>query len=452
MNKDKILIVDDEEGIRTQLLWALRSEYEVWQADSASPAISITKSESPNLVLLDLALSSSQAEPDGLELLSMLLEIDPFLKVIMVTAHDERTNALKAILRGAHDFYAKPVNVDELKIIVKRALYVQKLERENRELSEELQRLHKFEEIVGSSEKMEQVYKTVLRVAPTDATVLVVGESGTGKELVARAIHRLSSRSSKPFVTINCGAIPPNLLESELFGHEKGAFTDAYIQRKGKFETAEGGTIFLDEIGELPLPLQVKILRFLQEREIERVGGRESISVDARVIAATNKSLLDEVKQKSFREDLYYRLSVITLNLPPLRERGQDILLLARSFLNRFSAEHNKRKLAFSAGAEKALLDYPWPGNVRELENKVRRAVILSLGNRISPYDLGLEQAASGKKLTLQQVREQAESKHIQEALARHQGNVSSAAKDLGVSRTTLYDILEKYKIKKELD
>ena len=446
------MIVDDEEGIRTQLSWALTGEYDILQADSAARALLLMKSESPALVLLDLALSTSQAEPDGLELLGTLLEIDPFLKVIMVTGHDEKPNALEAIQKGAHDFYAKPIDLEEIKIIVKRALYIQKLEKENKKLSEEIEHKHQFEEIIGTSEKMEQIYKTVSRVAPTDATVLVVGESGTGKELIARAIHRLSQRSTKPFITINCGAIPPNLLESELFGHEKGAFTDAHIQRKGRFEMAEGGTIFLDEIGELSLPLQVKILRFLQEKEIERVGGRESISVDARVLAATNKTLLEEVKQKTFREDLYYRLSVITINLPHLRERGQDILLLARTFLNRFGTEHQKSKLTFSAAAEKALLAYPWPGNVRELENKVKRAVILSLTNKITPYDLGLEPESGGKHRTLQQVREQAESQHIQEALQRHQGNITNAAKELGVSRTTLYDILEKYKIKKEPD
>jgi len=452
MDRDKILIVDDEEGIRTQLSWALSGEYDLLQADTAARALSLMKSESPGLVLLDLALSTSQAEPDGLELLGTLLEIDPFLKVIMVTGHDEKPNALEAIQKGAYDFYAKPIDLEEIKIIVKRALYIQKLEKENQQLTEEIEHRYQFEEIIGTSEKMAQIYKTVSRVAPTDATVLVVGESGTGKELIARAIHRLSQRSTEPFITINCGAIPPNLLESELFGHEKGAFTDAHVQRKGRFEMAEGGTIFLDEIGELSLPLQVKILRFLQEKEIERVGGRESITIDARVLAATNKSLLDEVKQKTFREDLYYRLSVITINLPPLRERGQDILLLARTFLKRFGTEHHKSKLAFAAAAEKALLAYPWPGNVRELENKVKRAVILSLTNKITPYDLGLEPESGGKRLTLQQVREQAESQHIQEALHRHQGNITNAAKELGVSRTTLYDILEKYKIKKEPD
>ncbi len=450
MDRDKILIVDDEEGIRTQLAWALSAEYRVLQADSAAPALDIVRAENPNLILLDLALSTTQAEPDGLELLGTFLEKDPFLKVIMITGHDEKPNALEAIKKGAYDFYAKPIDLDEIKIIIKRALYIQKLEKENRQLAEELESKQKFEEIIGTSEKMEQIYRTVSRVAPTDATVLVVGESGTGKELIARAIHSLSPRSSKPFVTINCGAIPPNLLESELFGHEKGAFTDAHIQRKGRFEMAEGGTIFLDEIGELSLPLQVKILRFLQEKEIERVGGREPIYVDARVLAATNKALLEEVKLKTFREDLYYRLSVITINLPSLKERGQDILLLAHTFLSRFSAEYNKSKLTFSPAAERALLAYPWPGNVRELENKVKRAVILSLGNKITPYDLGLEQESGGKRPTLQELREQVESQFIQETLQRHQGNVTNAAKELGVSRTTLYDIMEKYKIKRE--
>lgn len=271
MNKDKILIVDDEEGIRTQLAWALGSEYEIIQAESAAAALAALKSQAPTLVLLDIALSSSQTEPDGLELLGTLLEIDPFLKVIMVTGHDEKENALRAIQKGAFDFYPKPVDVTEIKIIVKRALYIQKLEKENQKLSEALERQHRFQEIIGSSEIMVRMYKTISMVAPTDANILIVGESGTGKELAAEAIHRISPRKSKPFTIINCGAIPAQLLESELFGHEKGAFTDAHIQRIGKFETAEGGTVFLDEIGELPLALQVKILRFLQKKQIERV-------------------------------------------------------------------------------------------------------------------------------------------------------------------------------------
>ncbi|OGC77766.1 MAG: PEP-CTERM-box response regulator transcription factor [candidate division Zixibacteria bacterium RBG_16_50_21] len=450
--KDRILIIDDEEGIRTQLCWALAGEYEVLQADAPGRALEIVRTQGPQLVLLDIALSTSQAEPDGLELLATFLEIDPLMKIVMVTGHDERANALQAIAKGAYDFYAKPIDLEEIKIIIKRALHIQRLERENQRLSEEIERRHKFQEIIGTSPNMDQIYRTIEKVAPTDATVLVVGESGTGKELAALAIHHLSTRAAKPFVTINCGAIPPNLLESELFGHERGAFTDAHIQRIGKFETSEGGTIFLDEIGELPLQLQVKILRFLQEREIERVGGREPILVDARVIAATNKSLLDEVRHKTFREDLYYRLSVITLQLPPLRERGQDILLLARAFLNRFSAEYNKSKLTFSASSEKALMNYGWPGNVRELENKIRRAVILTLGNKINPYDLGLEAHDTDKRLTLQEIREKTERKHVQEALKRHNWNITNAAKDLGVSRTTLYDIMEKYQIKKEQD
>jgi two-component system NtrC family response regulator len=448
--KDRILIVDDEDGIRTQLSWALAGEYEVLQAETPGRALELVRLQSPQLVLLDIALGTSQAEADGLELLATFLDIDPFLKVVMVTGHDEKANALEAISKGAYDFYAKPIDLEEIKIIVKRALHIQRLEKENQRLSQEIERQYKFQEIIGSSPSMEQIYRTIEKVAPTDATILVAGESGTGKQLTARAIHRLSSRACKPFVTINCGAIPASLLESELFGHEKGAFTDAHIQRIGKFETAAGGTVFLDEIGELPLQLQVKILRFLQEREIERVGGRELIMVDARVIAATNKSLLDEVQHKTFREDLYYRLSVITLNLPSLRERGQDIVLLARAFLNRFSSEYNRSKLTISAAAEKALVNYSWPGNVRELENKIRRAVILTLGNKINPYDLGLEEYDAGKRLTLQEVREKTETRHIQEALKRHNGNITNAAKDLGVSRTTLYDIMEKYRIKKE--
>jgi two-component system NtrC family response regulator len=450
MEKEKILIVDDEEGIRTQLSWALQDEYEILLASNAEQALELARKETPDLVTLDVALSPYEHEKDGLDILEDLLQIDPLLKVIVITGHGEEINALRAVSSGACDFYTKPINLDELKIIIKRALHIQRLERENKELTERLEE-KKFEDIIGTSPKMIEVFKTIMKIATTDVTVLITGESGTGKEMVAKAIHRKSLRKDNPFVTINCGAIPETLLESELFGHEKGAFTDAYIQKKGKFEYADGGTVFLDEIGELPLSLQVKILRFLQDHQIERIGGKEPISLDLRIIAATNKSLEKEVQLREFREDLYYRLSVINIHLPLLKDREEDVIILANAFLNLFSKEFNKLNLSFSHKSLLKLKEYSWPGNVRELENKVKRAVIMCQSKRITPYDLGFSTAEESKKpLSLQSIRENAEKEAILEALNANDWNVSNAAKYLDVSRTSLYGLIEKYKFKKE--
>jgi two-component system NtrC family response regulator len=450
MEKEKILIVDDEEGIRTQLSWALQDEYEILLASNAEKALELTRKETPNLVTLDVALSPYEHEKDGLDILEDLLQIDPLLKVIVITGHGEEINALRAVSSGACDFYTKPINLEELKIIIKRALHIQRLERENKELTERLEE-KKFEDIIGISPKMIEVFKTIMKIATTDVTVLITGESGTGKEMVSKAIHRKSLRKDNPFVTINCGAIPETLLESELFGYEKGAFTDAYAQKKGKFEYADGGTVFLDEIGELPLSLQVKILRFLQDYKIERVGGKEPISLDLRIIAATNKSLEKEVKLREFREDLYYRLSVINIHLPPLRDRDDDVIILSSAMLNMFSKEFNKINLSFSHKSLLKLKEYSWPGNVRELENKIKRAVIMCQSKRITPYDLGFSTTGESKKpLSLQTIRENAEKEAILEALNANDWNVSNAAKYLDVSRTTLYGLIEKYKFKKE--
>jgi two-component system NtrC family response regulator len=450
MDKEKILIVDDEEGIRTQLHWALKDEYETILASNAEEALTLARKEKPDLVTLDVALSTYEHEKDGLDILEDLLQIDPLLKVIVITGHGEQINALRAISSGASDFYTKPIDLDELKVIIKRNLHVLRLERENRELVEELEE-KKFEDIIGSSPKMVEVFKTIKKIATTDVTVLVTGESGTGKEMVAKAIHHKSLRKDKPFITINCGAIPETLLESELFGHEKGAFTDAYVQKKGKFEYANEGTIFLDEIGELPLSLQVKLLRFLQDHQIERIGGRDPISLDLRIIAATNKPLEKEVQSKKFREDLYYRLSVINVQLPPLREREEDIVILANAMLNVFSEEFNKINLSFSQKSILRLKEYTWPGNVRELENKVKRAVIMCQSKRITPFDLGFGLEEESKKpLSLQDIRENAEKEAILEALNLNDWNISNASKYLDVSRTTLYGLLEKYKLKKQ--
>ncbi|MCJ7498330.1 MAG: PEP-CTERM-box response regulator transcription factor [candidate division Zixibacteria bacterium] len=450
MEKEKILIVDDEEGIRTQLSWALQDEYEILLASNAERALELARKETPDLVTLDVALSPYEYEKDGLDILDDLLQIDPLLKVIVITGHGEEENALRAVSSGACDFYTKPIDLDELKVIIKRALHIQRLERENKELVEKLEE-KKFEDIIGTSPKMIEVFKTIMKIATTDVTVLITGESGTGKEMVAKAIHRKSLRRDNPFVTINCGAIPETLLESELFGHEKGAFTDAYAQKKGKFEYADGGTVFLDEIGELPLSLQVKLLRFLQDYKIERVGGKELIALNVRIIAATNKPLEKEVQLKKFREDLYYRLSVINIPLPPLRDRDDDVIILSNAMLNMFSKEFNKINLSFSHKSILKLKEYGWPGNVRELENKIKRAVIMCQSKRITPFDLGFSTTEESKKpLSLQTIRENTEKEAILEALNACDWNVSNAAKYLDVSRTTLYGLIEKYKFKKE--
>lgn len=447
MDRERILIVDDEENILKQLTWALSSDYEVLQAQDKFTALGLVTEKKPNLVALDISLSpDTEDRREGIELLQELIKIDPQIKVIMVTANNNKDDTLKAINLGAYDYYVKPINLEEIKVIFKRALYIQKLERENARLIQELEERHKFEEIIGSSPRMEEVFTLIKKVAPTDATVLINGESGTGKELVARAIHYLSLRRDKPLGVINCGAIPENLLESELFGHEKGSFTDAHIKKIGKFELANRGTIFLDEIGELSLSLQVKILRFLQERVIERVGGTQIIELDVRIITATNSDLKKRLQEGTFREDLYYRLSVVSINLAPLRERENDVLLLANFFLNNFKG--SKKIKGFSPEAIKAIARYPWPGNVRELENKIKRAIILGNNSLISVEDLGLETSPDTPHPSLRLARKALEIKFIREALARNKGNISLASQEIGISRVSFYDLMKKYAIK----
>ncbi len=449
-HKAKILIVDDEDGIRNLLSMALESEYVVCTAGTADEAISQARENRPQVVLLDIALSPYGGSQEGLEILPQLLELDPKVKVVMVTGNTEHANALAAIRAGAIDFYAKPIDLSDLKVIVDRAAYIRKLEDENQQLSETVEPYTGFSNIIGHSPRMLKVFRLVETVARTPYTVLIAGESGTGKELIAKAIHSRSDRAEKAFVTINCGAIPETLLESELFGHEKGAFTDAFTQKIGKFELADKGTLFLDEIGELSLALQVKLLRFLQDRIIERVGGKTVIPLDVRVIAATNRSLTEEVEKKRFREDLYYRLTVINVDLPPLREREDDIAIIGNYLLGVYAAENNKANLSFGPSALQRMRSYDWPGNIRELENRIKRAVILSSTNRLTAEDLGFEGSAANGQKSLQEVREEAESNHIRAALIRNNWNVSKAARDLGTSRTTLYDLLEKYKISKD--
>lgn len=443
--KPKLLIVDDDESLRTQLKWALAQEYDVLLAEDRKSAVEVLRRERPSVITLDLGLPPHpNAVDEGFWTLRDILLQNIGAKVIVITGQEERAHALKAIEQGAYDFFAKPIDIDELKVTVRRAVYVHDLEQEQLELRRRLS-ADSFAEMLGSSTEMQEVFSLIRKVATTDAPVLLVGESGTGKELAARAIHQESVRKGGPFVVINCGAIPATLLESELFGHEKGAFTGAHIQRKGRIELAQGGTLFLDEIGELSLALQVKLLRFLQERNIERVGGRELISIDARIIAATNSDLKQALTEGRFREDLYYRLNVVKVALPALRERGEDIMLLAKVLLDRYTAEVRKPSKGFTEEALAALRSHPWPGNIREMENRIRRAVIMSEGPMVIPSDLELgrqEIELEGHKL--REARERLERSLIQQALARHRGNLTRAADDLGVSRPTMYELMEK--------
>jgi two-component system NtrC family response regulator len=451
MKKPKLLIVEDDEELRTQMRWALSQEYNIILAGDRESAISNFRIEPPLVVTLDLGLPPQPAGvEEGFNTLADILNIDNSAKVIIITGRGEKENALRAIAQGAYDFFYKPIQVDELKVVLRRAFHISQLEREQRTLQQRLSR-DTFEDMLGMCRKMQDVFSVIRKISTTEAPVLIMGESGTGKELVARAIHRLSIRKDKPFIVINCGAIPENLLESELFGHEKGAFTGAHIQRKGRIEMTEGGTLFLDEIGELPFSLQVKILRFLQEKVIERVGGREQIEVDARVIAATNRDLKEAMRDGRFREDLFFRLGVILVSLPPLREREGDVILLAKAFLERYADENRKKVKGFTNQAINAIEQYTWPGNVRELENRIKRAVIMADGRKITSADLELETLQPEyERMGLKEARDALEKELIIKALARNQGNVTKAAIDLEVSRPTLYDLMEKFGILKD--
>jgi two-component system NtrC family response regulator len=447
--KPFLLIVDDDEEIRSQLKWALAEDYNVVTAGDRVEAVAAFTQHQPLATLLDLGLPPRPADPDeGFATLTELLKTDRAAKIVMVTGQGEKGNALRAVGEGAYDFLVKPMDIDELRVILKRACHVAQLEREHRELQQSVNR-DGFEGMIGSSPRMNAVFNAIRRVAATNAPVLILGESGTGKEVAAQAIHRQSSRKAGPFVPINCGAIPEMLLESELFGHEKGSFTGAHMQRKGRIESADGGTLFLDEIGELPLALQVKMLRFLQEQTIERVGGRASIAVDTRVIAATNVDLKKAMTEGAFREDLYYRLAVVTLELPPLRDRQDDIAVLAKSFLRRFGAENGRTALAFSPSALKALEGHAWPGNVRELENRIKRGVIMAEGRQVNPADLELETVTGPGARTLKDAREAAEREIILAALKKSKWKIAPAATQLDISRPTLYELMEKLGIQK---
>ncbi len=461
MQLKKLLIVDDEETILKQLEWGFKQDFNVATATTPEEALGIVKAKKPGLMILDLSLSEDPSQLEGFNVLESSLQISPKMKVIVITGHDDRENALEAISKGAYDFYAKPVVLEELRIMLNRAAKLLSLEEELAALRMRTGERHEFEGIIAMSREMVSVFDTVKRVAPTDVAILITGESGTGKELVASAIHRRSPRRDLPFVTINCGAIPENLLESELFGHEKGSFTGAHTSRPGKFEVADGGTIFLDEIGELPLTLQVKLLRFLQDQVIERIGGRQPIKVDVRIIAATNRDLMEMIEQHTFREDLFYRINTIGIDLPPLRERGDDVMLLAMYFLNRYNSEFSKNIRGLSESAQETLQRYPWPGNVRELENRLKRAVIMAPGKVIQPEDMDLthpddlpasesRQTMDIQRKTLREARDDLEHRLVTRALLNFTGNVSAAAQELGVSRPTLHDLMKKYGIDPE--
>ena len=447
--KPKLLIVDDDEEIRTQMKWALSRDFDLITAGDRPEAIECFRRERPLTTLLDLGLPPQPNEPDeGLAALGELLSIDPAAKIIIISGQGEKKNALEAVAAGAYDFLCKPVEMEELQFLLRRSIYLANLEREYRQLRQQTQS-EGFEQMVGGSPQMQGVFAYIRKVAGTNAPVLLLGESGTGKELAALAIHERSPRKDKSFVAINCNGIPESLLESELFGHEKGSFTGAHAQRKGLIENAADGTLFLDEIGELPPPIQVKLLRFLQEQRFQRVGGRQEIQIDTRVIAATNADLKQVISEGKFREDLYFRLAVVVISLPPLRDRGDDVALLGREFLQRYAAQNNKKSLAFSPDALRALYRHNWLGNVRELQNRVKRAVIMTDGKRLTADDLELADLSQTSPATLKEAREAVEKEVVQSALKRHQGKITSAALELGVSRPTLYELMEKLGIER---
>ncbi|WP_028641333.1 PEP-CTERM-box response regulator transcription factor [Novosphingobium acidiphilum] len=446
--RPKLLIVEDDPGLQAQLKWAYE-DFDVLIAGDRQSAITLLRAEEPPVVTLDLGLPP---DPDGVTegfaLLDEIMAIKPDTKVIVASGHGARESALRAIQRGAYDFYAKPVDIDAIGLIVRRALHVWKLELENRLLAIRAPDNHRvLGRLLTASPEMVKVARTIERVANTNVSVMLLGASGTGKELLARGLHDASPRAKGAFVAINCAAIPENLLESELFGHEKGAFTGAVKTTEGKIEQASGGTLFLDEVGDIPLQLQVKLLRFLQERTIERIGGRRSIDVDTRIVCATHQNLDAMIADARFREDLYYRLAEIVVRIPALAERTGDAVLLARAFLSRFAAEMNPAVRGFAPDALTAIDAWGWPGNVRELENRVKRAVIMADGKLVTAADLDLAEpvAADDQTLNLKSAREATDRRMIRHALARSEGNISGTARLLGISRPTLYDLLKQY-------
>ena len=442
-----LLIVEDDEGLQRQLKWAYEG-YEVVLAGDRAAALEAVRLHEPAVVTLDLGLPPDpDGTTEGFETLSEILRLKHDTKVIVASGHGARESALKAIGMGAYDFYRKPVDIDELGLIVARAFHVHDIEAENRRL-EQNGGGQVLGSIISAAPEMMKVGKTIERVASADVSVMLLGASGTGKELLARAVHEKSGRKGE-FIAINCAAIPETLLEAELFGYERGAFTGAVKSNVGKIEMAQGGTLFLDEVGDIPLPLQVKLLRFLQERVIERIGGRQPIAVDTRIVCATHQDLEAMIADGRFREDLYYRLAEIVVKIPSLAERPGDSVLLARHFVNRFGKELKTKVQSLSTDALAAIDAYPWPGNVRELENRIKRAVIMADGKSVTADDLDLPGAGEDCELpiNLRAARETTDRRAIRQAMSRTENNISGAAKLLGISRPTLYDLMKQYQL-----
>lgn len=446
--RQTLMVVDDDVGLQKQMRWSF-SDYEVVVAGDREAALVQLRRYEPPVVTLDLGLPPDpDGASEGLATLQQILALAPSTKVIVISGNQDRANAVSAVALGAYDFYSKPFDPEILNLIVARAYHLYALEEENRRLAQR-QANAPLGGLITASAAMQKICRTIEKVAPSDATTLLLGESGTGKELLARALHDLSNRAQKKFVAINCAAIPENLLESELFGYEKGAFTGAAKQTRGKIEYADGGTLFLDEVGDLPLALQAKLLRFLQERKVERIGGREEIPVDVRVVCATHQPLPKLIEESRFREDLFYRISEITVQIPPLRDREGDPTLLGHAFLEKFSQQQGRALRGFTQDALEMLERHPWPGNVRELENCIKRAVIMADGPQITGEDIGLDTGGGeAEPLNLRQVREAAERQALTRALGRVNGNIAQAAEVLGVSRPTLYDLLNRYGLK----
>ncbi|WP_334188782.1 PEP-CTERM-box response regulator transcription factor [Noviherbaspirillum sp.] len=446
--KRKLLIVEDDLGLQKQLRWGFDA-YEVLLAGDRESALALLRRHEPAVVTMDLGLPpDADGATEGLALLQQIFALAPNTKVIVLTGNQDRTNAVKAIGMGAYDFHQKPFDFDVMGLIIERAFYLHSLQQENHRLQQNLAD-SPLGGIITRDPGMLKVCRSIEKVAPSSATVMLLGDSGTGKEILARALHQISARSDKRFMAINCAAIPENLLESELFGYEKGAFTGAAKQTLGKIELASGGTFFLDEVGDLPMPLQAKLLRFLQERVVERIGGRTEISVDVRVVCATHRNLKQMVEAGQFREDLYYRLSEIVITIPALRERMGDATLLAHHFRRKFGSQEGRPILGFSDDALNAIANHSWPGNVREMENCMKRAIIMADGPQITAEDLGLSGTADDDEpLNLRQVRDDACHKALIRALAKVDGNIVKAAELLGISRPTIYDLMNRYGIK----
>jgi two-component system, NtrC family, response regulator len=442
----KLLVVEDDRGLQKQLKWCFDG-YDVLVAEDRDHALIELRRHDPPVVLQDLGLPpDAEGVSEGFATLREILQVAPRTKVIVVTGNETKDNALRAVGLGAYDFYQKPVDVDVLQLLVNRAFTLWELEEENLRLMQQTA-ASPLEGVIAVSPGMQSLCRKIEKIAPLDVTTLLLGESGTGKEVFAKAIHGLSPRSGGRFVAINCAAIPEALLESELFGHEKGAFTGAHKQTVGKVEMADKGTLLLDEIGDMPQPLQAKLLRFLQERTVERVGGRKEIPVDVRVVCATNQDLQHLIREGRFREDLYYRISEVTLDIPPLRERDGCRLVLARHFLREYAQSMNKKLRGLDEDAVSAIEAHPWPGNVRELENRLKGAVAISDGPMISAGDLGLRATSVFPVLTLREVRDEAEKRALLQALAAADGNVTRAAAMLGVSRPTVYDLMSRHEV-----